>query len=70
MGRLGQRKTTLVVRGTRGIGMADMRLNNVRPEIEVDPETFVVRTIGEILTCASATELPFGAALFSGLRHQ
>lgn len=70
MGRLGQRKTTLVVRGTRGIGMADMRLNNVRPEIEVDPETYVVRPIGKILTCASATELLFGAALFSGLRHQ
>lgn len=57
-------KTTLVVFGTRGIGMADMRLNNVRPEIEVDPETYVVRTIGEILTCASATELPLAQRCF------
>ena len=63
-GRLGLRKTTLAVQGTRGIGKADMRLNDARPHIEVDPETYVVRANGEILTCAPATELPLAQRYF------
>ena len=62
--RLGLRKTTLPVQGTRGIGKADMRLNDARPVIEVDPETYVVRANGEILTCAPATELPLAQRYF------
>ena len=63
-GRLGLRKTTLAVHGTRGIGKADMRLNNAQPEIEVDPETYEVRANGELLTCAPATELPLAQRYF------
>ena len=62
--RLGLRKNTLPVQGTRGIGKADMRLNDARPVIEVDPETYVVRANGEILTCAPATELPLAQRYF------
>ncbi len=63
-GRLGLRKSTLAVQGTRGIGKADMRLNDARPEIEVDPETYEVRANGELLTCAPATELPLAQRYF------
>lgn len=41
-----------------------MRPNDVRPEIEVDPEAYVVRANGEILTRASATELPLAQRYF------
>ena len=55
---LGLAKETVAVRGTRGIGKADMVLNAAMPEIEVHPETYEVRADGELLTCAPATELP------------
>ena len=63
-GQLRLAKSTLAVQGTRGIGKADMRLNDARPLIEVDPETYVVRANGEILTCAPATELPLAQRYF------
>jgi urease subunit alpha len=63
-GRLRLAKTTLAVQGTRGIGKGDMRLNDARPVIEVDPETYVVRADGEVLTCAPATELPLAQRYF------
>ena len=63
-GRLRLAKSTLAVQGTRGIGKADMRLNDARPVIEVDPETYVVRANGEILTCVPATELPLAQRYF------
>jgi urease subunit alpha len=63
-GQLRLMKTTLAVQGTRGIGKADMRLNDARPQIEVDPETYEVRANGELLTCAPATELPLAQRYF------
>ena len=63
-GRLRLLKSTLAVQGTRGIGKADMRLNDARPEIEVDPETYEVRANGEILTCAPSAELPLSQRYF------
>jgi urease subunit alpha len=63
-GHLRLSKTTLAVQNTRGIGKADMRLNDARPVIEVDPETYVVRANGEVLTCAPATELPLAQRYF------
>jgi urease subunit alpha len=61
---LGLRKDLIAVEGTRGIGKADMRLNSATPEIEVDPETYVVRANGEVLTCEPATELPLAQRYF------
>jgi urease subunit alpha len=57
-------KTTAAVQGTRGIGKADMRLNDAMPMIEVDPETYEVRANGELLTCEPATELPLAQRYF------
>ncbi|MBP6679264.1 MAG: urease subunit alpha, partial [Paracoccus sp.] len=60
----GLRKATVAVRGTRGIGKADMRLNAAMPLIEVDPETYEVRADGELLACQPATELPLAQRYF------
>ena len=60
----GLRKATVAVRGTRGIGKADMRLNATMPLIEVDPETYEVRADGELLACQPATELPLAQRYF------
>ena len=63
-GKLGLGKTILAVKNTRTIGKADMILNNARPEITVNPETYEVRADGELLTCEPATELPLAQRYF------
>lgn len=57
-------KQAVAVVGTRGIGKADMRLNDATPMIEVDPETYEVRADGQLLTCEPATELPLAQRYF------
>lgn len=62
---LGLRKRTVAVENTRGgIGKAAMKLNDHCPQIEVDPETYVVRADGEVLTCAPAEVLPMAQRYF------
>ena len=62
---LGLRKRTVAVENTRGgIGKAAMKLNDACPQIEVDPETYVVRADGEVLTCAPAEVLPMAQRYF------
>ena len=63
-GALGLAKETLAVRGTRGIGKADMVLNDATPDVEVDPETYEVRADGELLTCEPAEVLPMAQRYF------
>ncbi len=41
-----------------------MVLNDMTPQIEVDPETYEVRANGELLTCEPATELPMAQRYF------
>ncbi|WP_406736868.1 urease subunit alpha [Thioclava sp. GXIMD4215] len=62
--KLGLQKQVLAVKGTRGIGKADMIHNAARPKIEVHPETYEVRANGELLTCEPATELPLAQRYF------
>lgn len=62
--RLGLARTVLPVLRTRGIGKADMKLNDACPDIRVDPETYEVRADGELLTCEPATELPLAQRYF------
>ncbi len=52
------------VRNTRNIGKADMVYNDKLPKIEVDPETYMVKADGELLTCEPATELPLAQRYF------
>src|SRR6185369_5093351 len=54
--RLGLSRRVLPVKGTRSIGKAAMKLNDVLLHIEVDPETYEVRADGEPLICEPATE--------------
>jgi urease subunit alpha len=63
-GRLGLRKEAVAVTGTRGIGKADMVMNDAMPEIDVNPETYEVRANGELLTCEPASELPMAQRYF------
>ncbi len=61
---LGLAKATAPVANTRGIGKKDMVLNDLTPEVEVDPETYEVRADGDLLTCEPATELPMAQRYF------
>jgi len=61
---LGLAKETVPVKGTRGIGKSDMVLNNAKPVVEVNPETYEVRADGELLTCEPASELPMAQRYF------
>ena len=62
--QLGLARDTLPVESCRGIGKADMVMNSLMPEVEVNPETYEVRANGELLTCEPATELPMAQRYF------
>jgi len=62
--RLGLSRMVLPVVGTRGIGKAEMKLNDALPDINVDPETYEVHADGELLACEPATELPLAQRYF------
>ncbi|HCN10599.1 MAG TPA: urease subunit alpha [Lentisphaeria bacterium] len=51
-------KQLVPVRDCRSIGKTDMRLNDMTPDIDVDPETYRVTVDGEHLTCEPAAKLP------------
>ncbi len=62
---LGTRKDMVPVENTRGgIGKSAMKLNDLSPQIEVDPETYEVRADGDLLTCEPAEELPMAQRYF------
>ena len=60
--RLGRR--ALPVSGTRTIGKGDMVLNDALPDIQVDPERYVVTINGEAVTSEAATEVPLAQRYF------
>jgi urease subunit alpha len=62
--QIGLQKPALAVSGNRSIGKKDMKLNDLTPTIEVDPETYEVRANGELLTCEPATVLPMAQRYF------
>lgn len=62
--RLGLAKCIGVVRNTRSIGKADLILNDYRPHIEVDAQTYEVRADGELLVCEPADVLPMAQRYF------
>lgn len=61
---LGLSKQILAVENIRQQGKDSMLLNNYRPFIEVDPETYEVRADGILLTCEPAEELPMAQRYF------
>jgi urease subunit alpha len=62
--RLGLKKQVVPVAGTRQLSKRDMKLNDLLPQMEVDPETYEVRANGELLTCEPATVLPMAQRYF------
>ena len=56
--RLDVRRRLAAVGNVRGIGKADMPLNDATPAIEVDPDTFTVRIDGEVWQEQPAAVLP------------
>jgi urease subunit alpha len=62
--QLGLRKQLAAVRGCRGLGKAAMLHNAALPRLEVDPETYVVKADGEVLTCEPATRLSLAQRYF------
>ena len=61
---LGLQKPLVAVKGCRRVTKSDMVLNDATPEIEVDPETYIVRADGEHLTCEPAEVLPLAQRYF------
>jgi urease subunit alpha len=55
---LGLTKRLAAVRGARGLGKRDMRLNDALPVITVDPETYDVHADGVLLRYPPAGRLP------------
>lgn len=58
VGEYGIAKTAVAVQSCRTIGKKDMALNDLTPDIHIDPETYKVTVDGEVLTCEPATKLP------------
>lgn len=56
--KLSLKKKILPVENCRNIGKKDMVLNNVTPEITVDPESYTVKADGILLSCEPAEKLP------------
>ncbi|MGI0018952.1 MAG: urease subunit alpha [Nitrososphaera sp.] len=55
--KLGLRKKLLPVKNCRKIGKKDMMYNDLTPKIEIDPETYVVKVDGKIVTSEPAEKL-------------
>jgi len=62
--QLGLQKELLAVQSCRSIGKADMIHNSAVPRVEVDPETYVVKADGEVLSCEPAERLSLAQRYF------
>ena len=62
--RLGLRKAVTPVRGCRTLGKKDLIHNQALPHIEVNPETYVVKADGQVLTCEPVRILPLAQRYF------
>ena len=62
--KLDLKKRIVPVKNTRNISKQDMVLNDLQPEISVDPETYEVRADGDLLTCEPVEVLPLAQRYF------
>ncbi|HLT78511.1 MAG TPA: urease subunit alpha [Ferrovibrio sp.] len=62
--KFGLQRPLVAVKGCRTVTKKDMVHNNYMPKIEVDPETYVVRADGQMLTCEPASELAMAQRYF------
>jgi len=61
---LNLKKPLVAVKGTRTLRKKDMVHNDYQPQIDVDPETYLVRADGQLLTCEPAQSLPMTQRYF------
>ncbi|HIG17814.1 MAG TPA: urease subunit alpha, partial [Candidatus Handelsmanbacteria bacterium] len=54
----GLNKNVVAVENCRSIDKTDMQLNDLTPDIDIDPETYTVIVDGEHITCEPAEKLP------------
>jgi urease subunit alpha len=57
-------KPLVAVKNCRDVKKSDMVHNGAMPAIDVDPETYLVRADGELLTCDPAEVLPMAQRYF------
>jgi len=57
-------KAVLAVQSCRSLSKADMIHNSSVPRVEVDPETYVVKADGEVLSCEPAERLALAQRYF------
>ncbi|HEY7708849.1 MAG TPA: urease subunit alpha [Candidatus Entotheonella sp.] len=62
--QLGLQKALLAVQNCRRLGKADMIHNSAVPRVEVDPETYVVKADGQVLSCEPAERLALAQRYF------
>ena len=62
--RLGLQRLVLPVENTRHLGKKDMKNNDYLPKMEVDPQSYVVRADGVVLSCEPAQDLPLTQRYF------
>ncbi len=62
--RLGLQRLVLPVENTRHLGKKNMKNNDYLPKMEVDPQSYVVRADGEVLSCEPAHDLPLTQRYF------
>ena len=62
--RIAVSRKLVPVKNVRGVGKAQMPLNDALPEIEVDPDTFTVRIDGDVWQEDPAVELPMAQRYF------
>lgn len=54
----GLEKQIVAIKGCRSVNKKSMFLNSSTPKVEVDPETYVVKADGKVLTCEPAKKVP------------
>ena len=62
--RFGLAKTLSAVKNIRGVRKQHMVHNDHLPKMEIDPQTYLVRADGQLLTCEPATSLPMTQRYF------
>ena len=62
--RIAVNRGLVPVANVRGVGKAQMPLNDATPDIQVDPDTFTVRIDGEVWQEQPAAELPMAQRYF------
>jgi urease subunit alpha len=62
--RLSLGKRFVAIESTRGVTKADMRENDARPRVRVDPDSFAVHIDGELVEATPPAELPMAQRYF------